>query len=365
MCRCYRRAVHPIHDTVLHFIATGAGDFDALARAVFEHQFETVSAYRRYCRRRGVTPAKVRSWQDIPPVPVLAFKETDLCCGSPQRVFLTTGTSRGTEKRGRHMLPDLRLYRSSAVGGLRRFLFPDRERMPILSLIPPAAQTPESSLSQMVAWAEEEMGEAGGDCAAASPAGLNVDACIASLRASERTGVPLCLMSTTAALIHLLEHCSARGLTFRLPHGCRLMDTGGAKGARRTLSRRGLLQACWNTFALPGYFCVNEYGMAELSSQFYDNVIYNRVRGHFAPRLLVGPPWARARVLDPVTLDDVPWGERGLLCLYDLANAGTAVAVLTEDVGRLAGEGFEVLGRVRGAEARGCSLSAAEWQRAS
>ena len=356
--------MHAVHDAVLRFIGTGEGDFDALALSVFEHQFDSVLPYQRHCQRRGVTRASVRNWREIPPVPVLAFKETELCCKWPERVFLTTGTSRGAEKRGRHMLPDLRLYRASAIAGLRRFLLPDHERMRIVSLIPSAPEAPESSLAQMVAWAIEELGEPD-SVHAVSSAGIDYRACVEALHLSEHSGTPLCLMTTTAALIQLIDYCSDRRLAFRLPHGCRVMDTGGSKGAPRALSRRGLLQACWNTFAFPGYFCVNEYGMAELSSQFYDNVICNRVRGHFAPRFLTGPPWARVRVLDPVTLDDVPEGDPGLLCLYDLANAGTAVAVLTEDIGCLTGEGFEVRGRARGAEPRGCSLSVEEWQRAS
>ena len=73
----------------------------------------------------------------------------------------------------------------------------------------------------------------------------------------------------------------------------RIMDTGGDKGAPRRLSRNGLLHACWSTFAVPGYFVVNEYGMAELSSQFYDNVIAERFAGRHCARCKVGPHWSR------------------------------------------------------------------------
>ncbi|MBI4518272.1 MAG: long-chain fatty acid--CoA ligase [Deltaproteobacteria bacterium] len=356
--------MHAVHDAVLRFISGQEGNFETLALAVFRHQFEGIAPYRRYCEQRGTGIAAVRSWREIPPVPVLAFKETELACAAPQRVFLTTGTSRGHQRRGRHALPDVRLYHASAVGGLRRFLWPDLERVPIVSLIAPPAAMPDSSLSQMVAWAMEEY-PADGSIYAASAAGIDYTACAAALRAAERSGNPICLLATTAALIYLLDHCAVGGVSFRLPHGSRLMDTGGHKGAPRPLSRRGLLRACWNTFAIPGYFCVNEYGMAELSSQFYENVISNRWRGHFAPRYLVAPPWARVRLLDPATLDDVPAGERGLVCVYDLANAGTALAVLTEDIGRQAGDGFVIVGRATGAATRGCSLSAAEWDAAA
>jgi hypothetical protein len=135
------------------------------------------------------------------------------------------------------------------------------------------------------------------------------------------------------------------------------MDTGGDKGAPRKLSRNGLHHAVWNALAIPGYLFVNEYGMSELSSQAYENVIADRVAGRFSRRALTTPPWLRTRVVDPVTLADVAEGERGLLCHYDLANAGTALAVLTEDVGERVGEReFHLAGRASAAEMRGCSL---------
>jgi Acyl-protein synthetase, LuxE len=359
--------VHQAHDAVLQYIATNDADFDALALAVFTHQFDCIPPYRRYCERLRKSPHSVSTWREIPPVPVLAFKQVDLCCGPPERIFLTTGTTRGSVQRGRHLVPDLRLYRASAVAGLRRFLFPDIDRMQVLSLLSSAAVVPESSLAQMVAWAIEEFGDDPVEAStqasvyAAGPDGIDYGRCVDALRTSERTGMLLCVMSTTTALLHLLDYCQQRGLTFRLPHGCRLMDTGGSKGAPRTLSRKGLLQAIWSTFAIPGYFCVNEYGMSELSSQFYENAISSRVAGRFEHRHLVAPPWTRVRVLDPATLEEVMLGEPGLLCFYDLANAGTALAVLTEDIGRAVTGGFVVDGRLAGAESRGCSLGAAEW----
>ena len=71
------------------------------------------------------------------------------------------------------------------------------------------------------------------------------------------------------------------------------------RARRASLSRNGLLQAVWNTFAIPGYFVVNEYGMSELSSQYYDNVIRDRYHGRGTHRAKAAPHWMRPRVLDP------------------------------------------------------------------
>jgi len=353
--------MHPVHDDVLAYIAQPEpGRFAALALAVFAHQFACIPAYRAVCERRGTTPDSVSDWTRIPPVPTLAFKHRDLCCAPPERVFVTSGTTAGRERRGRHPMPDLRLYHAAALAGLREFVVPDVDDIRIVSLVPPAQERPESSLAQMVAWALDAFG-APGSVTCASGDRFDFDACAAALRRSEGDGAPVCIMTTTGGLMRFFDRCAASGWAFRLPHGSRLMDTGGTKGAPRVLSRHGLLHACWSTFAIPGYFVVNEYGMTELSSQFYDNVVRDRYQGRGTHRAKAGPPWMRTRVLDPGTLATVPDGALGVLCHTDLANAGTAVSVLTEDLGRVTADGLEIVGRVSGAEARGCSLALAEF----
>jgi len=353
---------HPIHDAVLRFISDpGAAQFETLALEVFAHQFERIPAYRQVCERRGATPATVRDWQDIPAVPTLAFKQVELRCAEAERVFLTTGTSAGGARRGRHALPDLRLYRAAAAAGMKEFLFPDVEAMRILSLVAASAECPESSLAQMIAWAMEQFGGTPGSAVFVRAGEVDLPGFVTALRQSERDGAPVCIMSTTSALLRFFDYCRAHNLSFRLPHGSRLMDTGGSKGGGRALSAAGVRHACWNTLAVPGYFCANEYGMSELSSQYYDSVIRDRHAGRLSRRAKAGPHWLRTVLLDPGTLRQVPAGERGLLCHFDLANAGTAVAVLTEDVGYTVENGFIITGRVAGAEARGCSLSAADF----
>jgi hypothetical protein len=99
---------------------------------------------------------------------------------------------------------------------------------------------------------------------------------------------------------------------------------------------------------------VREYGMSELTSQFYTRVLLGG-----DPDLFVAPHWARVRLLDPETLEEVPAGTPGLVTVFDLANLGSAVHLLTEDLGifeRGEEDGFRLVGRAAGAELRGCSL---------
>ena len=53
-------------------------------------------------------------------------------------------------------------------------------------------------------------------------------------------------------------------------------------------------------------------------------------------------------------------GGVGVIVIHDLGNTGSVCAVETADLGRSIGDGFEVIGREPGAEARGCSLAADE-----
>ena len=333
-----------------------AADFEAWALRVFAYQFKHNAAYRAFCERRGITPRGVTTWQDVPAVPAAAFRHARLACGPAQAVFRTSGTTAGPDARGAHHVPDLALYRASALSAFARFVLPDGARLPAVFLLPSLAHRPDSSLAQMCAWVGETFASETGWFVGAD--GVDVDALLARLAAAETSGEAILLAGVTAAFARLFATCRARGRTFRLGPGTRIMDTGGDKGLTRPLSRAAFFRECWSVLGVQGYYCVNEYGMTELSSQRYDSALFDRFHGRsLAPRRLVAPPWLRTRVLDPDTLAAVSPGRPGLLCHHDLANAGSVSVVLTEDIGRETGDdGIEVMGRVRGAPPRGCGL---------
>ena len=137
-------------------------DFDRWALRIFAHQFERNAPYRTVCERRGVTPAVVARWEDIPAVPTAAFRHHELACGPPEAVFRTSGTTAGPTARGRHLVPHLALYRASALAAFREFLLPDGARPSSLFLLPAPALRPDSSLVRMCAWVGEALG-AGSD----------------------------------------------------------------------------------------------------------------------------------------------------------------------------------------------------------
>jgi hypothetical protein len=346
---------------VLDFIHNPEGkSFDELALQVFAHQFAHNTPYQRFCLARGCAPDTVTRWQEVPAVPTVAFKELDLTCGPPEKIFRTSGTTRGQEKRGRHLVPDLQLYQASALAHFSACVLPDHRRLPVLALIPTPETRPDSSLTQMTEWVMAEYGTTG-NAYFIDPAGIHLDAFTDAIAQAQWEGTPVCILAITSALVAFFDRCEATGQQFTLPSGSRIMDTGGNKGKGRTISRNGFLQSCWKYLKVAGYYCVNEYGMTEMASQFYDNVLANRFRRSSEPRYKIGPAWTRTLVVDPETLREVPPGQTGILRHFDLANAGSVLAIQTDDLGHTVGEGFEIIGRVPGAEARGCALALDEF----
>jgi hypothetical protein len=325
------------------------------ALALFAFQFERCAPYRRFCERRGVTPESVRDWREIPAVPTGAFKEVPLR-GFPAeatvKVFRTSGTT--TAARGELALDTLALYEASLLPTFRRFLLPELApgaRARILALAPPPEEAPDSSLTHMFAVAIAALGAPGSGFFVAGGA-LRTAELLAALR--EPRPEPLLVAGTAFAFVHWLDALAAAGERLRLPAHARLMETGGFKGRSRALPREALHAALAERLGVPEARIVNQYGMTELGSQFYDSTLAEPA----APRRKLGPPWARVRIVDPESGREAAPGAVGVIEVFDLANTGSVAALRTADLGRRAGDGFEVIGREPGAEARGCSLGA-------
>lgn len=340
--------------------------FDRWARRVFAHQFETNAVYAAYVRKRGVTPSTVAHWSEIPWVPASAFKAVPLVSGDSsqvQRVFRTSGTT-GAGRRGEHHVLDLDLYKHSLIPNMRRHLYGEGEApsRPILALTPAPSRVPESSLSFMLGTALDVLSGGEGGFFVTEDGVIDTVGLSEALLEATAHGTPILLAGTAFAFVHWLEWLQERNAGFDLPPGSVIMETGGFKGRSRVLERPEFYASLSESHGVPVEGIVNEYGMTELLSQFYDGTVYDG-RGAATPEVTlearrhVPPPWVRTRVLDPTTLSALPDGEPGLLCHYDLANAGSVMAVLTEDLGVAFDDGFRVLGRAQGAEPRGCSLA--------
>jgi non-ribosomal peptide synthetase component F len=161
--------------------------------------------------------------------------------------------------------------------------------------------------------------------------------------------VPVCLAGTAFAFVQLLDALRERAVrTLALPAFSRIMETGGFKGRTRIVKRDELYAELAAVFAIPLEHIIAEYGMTELTSQYYDD----------ERRVKRAPAWLRARVVGP-NGQTLPDGVVGALAHIDLGNRSSCVAIQTEDLGVASGDGgIILLGREHGAELRGCSLDA-------
>ena len=330
-------------------------DFNALALRVFRHQFALNNPYRRYCERRKHTPANVEHWTAIPAVPTAAFKEVPLVAGAAAAAaltFKTSGTTRGAERRGVHYILDAGLYDASLISTFKLYVLPDQARMRMLSLVPASMELPDSSLSYMVTRIIHELGTEG-SAYFATARGLAVEPLNDALAGCVTTGEPVCLLGTSLAFAHWLDATQPH---FSLPAGSRLMDTGGFKGLERGISPDKLRMRYTKTLGIPPRMCINEYGMTEMCSQYYDaSGVQPTGSSHVSVKR--GPPWLRARAVDPDSLAPVPPGAAGILQHFDLANLDSVSALQTEDLAVETENGFVLLGRAPGATPRGCSIA--------
>lgn len=357
-------AMQQVVDRLLAFLAQdGCTDaqFDALAAELFAFQVAHDEPYRRYCPRRGATPRRVAGWRDIPPVPISAFKDATLSCIPPdecERVFMTSGTTRGDVK-GRNHHPTIAVWDLSMRSNFARHVMGGVERMPMLTLFPDERELRNSSLARYLSLATRTFGREGSRAYVSVDGGLDVDGMCEALARLQSSKEPVAVLGASFSFVHLLDAMAARGLRFTLSPGSRLLDTGGYKGQSRELAPDAFYDALSQGFGVARERCINMYGMTELSSQFYD------AGNAVVPSVKVGPHWVRTRVLDPLTGRDVPHGQRGVLAHCDLANFNSATTILTEDVGVAVDGGFLLLGRAEGAEAKGCSLAVQEFLEAA
>ena len=333
--------------------------FDALAVDLARFQASHVPGYARLCGARGLDPARFETAHDAPAVPTDAFKLSRVAAfpeALTSATFRTSGTTLGA--RGSHAMRRPETYDAAALAFGRWALTmgspPWPQPGPVLLLAPSPDELPDSSLTHMLHLFAGAFGKQ-----PASPGDYFIRDGILELAALDAAvsralvdRTPVLLLGTSFAFVHLLDAVGDAG--FALPAGSRVMQTGGFKGRSREVDAAELRRELGRVLSVEPTAIVSEYGMTELSSQFYEGTL----RDASLPQgVYLEPPWARVVPVDPVTLQPVPDGEVGLARIEDLMNVDSAFAVLASDRVRRVPGGFELSGRWPGATPRGCSIA--------
>ncbi len=348
--------------------------FNEFALELFSLQFAHNFAYRKICEGHRQTPLLVKHWTQIPCVPTSAFKElelTSIAPGERTAVFHSSGTSGQTPSQHFHSVESLNLYQASLWAGFNRNILKDSKfqigNVKLISLTPPPGHAPHSSLVHMFGTVRQKLGApTAAFVGRLDPDGswaLDFDA---ALNALTDTSAPQLILGTAFSFVHLLNWLEEENLRLQLPEHSRVMETGGYKNRSRNLSKAELHALITEFLGVPADDIICEYGMSELSSQAYDDVTSNERqmaqpsrRALRVARRFHFPPWAGAQIISPESGREVADGEMGLIRVFDLANVFSVSVIQTEDLGIRRGDGFELVGRAKLAEPRGCSLMAA------
>jgi len=350
-----------LHARVQAFIRSSvdgalAEPFDLLACDIARYQASRNAGIDRLAAARGVDLTRLNRADAIPAIPTDVFKLRRVACHDPsldEVVFRTSGTTVGS--RGQHPLRSTSTYRVAARAWARTMLLPDLERARVAVLAPDLTTTPDSSLSFMLQDLASFMNEE--PCWLVRDGVLALDALYRFVDLAVRDGLPVLVAGASFAFVHMLE--ALRGHRLDLPHGSRVMQTGGFKGRVKEVEPAQLRADIARSLGVETTCIVGEYGMTELGSQAYEGVL----RAALGLPAFVGPfgvyfppAWMRVSAVDPVSLAPLPKGQVGIARIVDLANVDSAVAVQTSDRIRELDHGFELLGRLPGATPRGCSI---------
>lgn len=316
-----------------------AADFNSTALELFRHQAETCIPYKRFIEGLSVNPADIKRWQDIPHLPIEAFKNHEVKTGAfnPEAIYTSSGTTGSATSRHfvKHTAWYTRVFTEAftlAYGSPSQFQW--------LCLLPSYLEREGSSLIDMAANFIETSEFEGSNFYL-----RNIDELRHQLEKAAQNKTPTVLLGVSFALLDFIDEAP-----IKLGENTLVMETGGMKGRRKEMIRAELHNELCEGFGVTEIH--SEYGMTELMSQAYSN-------GH---GLYSAPPWMRLQLRDTSDpLSKAKEGKTGGVNIIDLANVDSCAFLATQDLGRIhTDEGgnatFEILGRFDESDVRGCNL---------
>jgi hypothetical protein len=287
----------------------------------------------------------VSSWEEIPCLPISVYKHAtvisfpELELDNVVACFRSSGTTQSN--RSSHYMFDLEPYSAASTKGYVDAVHPVWQGSNTYGLSAPLNPY-DSSLVSMMSFVVNKWIQT--DFSQEEIAGLREEL-------EHSSGYESSLFGTTIALYDV----SLMG--FEPLRDCELtvVETGGMKGRDfGVLTSHDLSMRIRDSFRPKKM--LREYGMSELSSQLYGEVLVDTDVVEYK-----AVPWMKYRIVDPVSGEEVKRGEEGIIQFYDLANVWSCGFVQTEDMGRITDdEGLILLGRAQGAAEKGCSMTFAQ-----
>lgn len=304
--------------------------FNDCCLEVYAFQKENVQVYSDYLK--GIRRPEPTHFSEIPHLPISFFKSHSIHVKNQtiDKVFKSSGT--GNMIRSQHYVADISLYEQSFLKTYEQFIGKCEDQV-ILALLPNYVSQGDSSLVYMVDTLIQKTKN--------SLSGYYLDdfsKLIAVVEEAKASGKQVVLFGVSYALLDLAELKPDFS-------GVRIIETGGMKGRRKELSKETLHQLLKESFQVD--YISSEYGMCELLSQAYSN----------KDGLFDLPNWMKVTLRetnDPFSL--LNREKTGGVNVIDLANLYSCSFIETQDLGRMEGDFFRLMGRFDHSDIRGCNL---------
>ena len=307
-------------------------DFEKLAIKMFNNQYENNLVYNKYCNLLGISPPKIKKLIKIPFLPIQFFKTHKVISNKKKHklIFESSGTS---GKKSRHFVTSTALYEKSFRASFKKFYGNPRNYV-ILALLPSFQEKKNSSLVYMV---NDFIKSSNYDESKFYM--HHYESLYNVLNNLKNNGTKTILFGITHALIDFLER-------FKIEmKNLIIIETGGMKGLKKEIPRDQLHLILKKGFGSENVH--SEYGMTELFSQSYS--IKNGI--------FKNPSWMKVFIRDLTNPLSVKRYGKGAINIIDLANENSCSFLATDDIGKVNPNGsFEILGRLRESELRGCNL---------
>ncbi|MET3035522.1 acyl transferase [Chryseobacterium sp. NRRL B-14859] len=312
-------------------------DFLNEALKTFRYQYDHVEIYRKFVDFLKINPDEVDRLGKIPFLPIEMFKNHRILDENvtADLFFQSSGTTQ--MNLSKHFIADQNVYEESIYKSFEQFIGRPEDFI-FLGLLPSYLERQNSSLIYMVDYLMKK---------SAQPENgyflYNHSDLLKLLNTLQNKKV--ILFGVSFALLDFLDYCRQSGESLNFLENLIVIETGGMKGRKEEMTKDELLKILQDGFKTHKIY--SEYSMTELLSQAYSlgNNEYEC------------PAWMRIMIRnaeDPFSYEKE--GRTGAINIIDLANIHSCAFIATQDLGKIIGDKFQVLGRIDHSDIRGCSL---------
>ena len=309
----------------------------AASLETFRYQYENIEVYRRFVDYLNINPDHVDELTKIPFLPIEMFKNHQVLDknAATDLFFQSSGTTQ--TNLSKHFIANPQLYEESIYKSFEQFIGKPEDFI-FLGLLPSYLERQNSSLIYMVDYLMKKSGKPENGYFLYNHEDLYT-------LLNELQSKKVILFGVSFALLDFLDFCDGNSKTLQFSDSLTVIETGGMKGRKEEMTKDELLKILQEGFKTDKIY--SEYSMTELLSQAYSlgNNEYQC------------PNWMRIMIRnaeDPFNYEKE--GRTGAINIIDLANVHSCAFIATQDLGKIGGDKFQVLGRIDHSDIRGCSL---------